>query len=340
MTLDTQPYSLARSTEPSRIGWRDQIRDSFRRPQDLLRFLDLAAEDSAIATAGTFPMLVPKAFARRMRQGDLNDPLLRQVLPAHGESRTEPGYSSDPVGDLNSRQAPGILHKYTGRVLLVTTGACAVHCRYCFRQQFPYPEERALGRGSEEALAYLAGRSDVEEIILSGGDPLMLSTRRLAALTDRLSGIPGLKRLRLHTRLPIVLPDRVTPALLGWMESLPWTVVIVVHANHAREFDGEVDAALARLGTSGALLLNQAVLLAGINDSTTALKALMERGLQARVLPYYLHLLDRVAGAHRFDVELARARALVEELRRQLPGYLVPRLVCEQAGMPYKTPLV
>ncbi len=338
MTLDIQLDSLARSTGPSPTGWRRQMRDAFRTPQDLLRFLDLAAMDPPAAPASAFPMLVPRAFARRMQSGNPHDPLLRQVLPDPDEGHSRPGYSSDPVGDLDSRRAPGILHKYAGRVLLVTTGACAVHCRYCFRQQFPYAGERALGHGWDKALEYLEERTDVEEIILSGGDPLMLPTRRLAALTERLSGLSSLKRLRLHTRLPIVLPDRVTKGLLEWIEKLPWTVVIVVHANHAREFDADVDAAVARLGAAGAHLLNQAVLLAGINDSTTALKSLMERGLEAGILPYYLHLLDRVAGAHRFDVDLARARVLVEALRRQLPGYLVPRLVCEQAGMPYKTP--
>ena len=286
-------------------------------------------------------MLVPRAFARRIQPRQPRDPLLLQVLPDAAEHQAVPGFVADPVGDGEARQARGLLHKYAGRVLLITTGACAVHCRYCFRQTFPYATDHAARDEWSAALTYIADHADVEEVILSGGDPLMLSTRALQSLTDRLRLIPHVRRLRLHTRLPIVLPARVTDRLCRWIESLPWPVVIViVHANHAQEFDGPVDQALGRLRSSGAHLLNQAVLLAGINDSEAALCDLMRRSLAAGVLPYYLHLLDRVQGAARFDGDRQHALRLHERLRVQLSGYLVPRLVREQAGAPYKLPVL
>lgn len=338
-----QTDSLARTTDSPvapRSDWRAQIRSALRSPAALLELLDLPVDHLNVLPDPKFPMLVPLAFARRMQQGDSADPLLRQVLPAVDENRRLDGFSADPVGDMASRQAPGVLHKYSGRVLLIVTGACAIHCRYCFRQQFPYAEERAPGRRWQQALDYLESAEDVEEIILSGGDPLMLSTRQLAGLTEQLTKLPRIKRLRLHTRMPVTLPARITPALLTWMKNLPWPLVVVLHANHAAEFDSSVDTALSRLRNQGAHLLNQAVLLAGINDQPDALANLMERSFFAGALPYYLHFLDRVHGAHRFEVDLGRARMLSESLRRRLPGYLVPRLVREEQGQPYKTPIL
>lgn len=341
--LISQPDSLPRTTELPRPGggdWRSQIRHAVRTPGDLLGRLDLPVDADTGATMPPFPMMVPMAFVQRMRPGDRADPLLRQVLPDADETRPADGFVADPVGDMGSRQAPGVLHKYAGRVLLITTGACAIHCRYCFRQDFPYSAERAAGRRWQQALDYLKTAEGVEEIILSGGDPLMLPTRQLENLTRALVGVSGLKRIRLHTRMPIVLPDRVTEGLTHWIRHLPWQVVVVVHANHAAEFDDTVDQALVRLRNSGAHVLNQAVLLAGINDRADWLADLMQRGFEAGALPYYLHQLDRVRGAQRFEVPVETARALVDELRRRLPGYLVPRLVREEAGMPYKTPLL
>jgi EF-P beta-lysylation protein EpmB len=233
-----------------------------------------------------------------------------------------------------------VLHKYRGRVLLVATGACAVHCRYCFRQAFPYASEHVGSRQWQAALDYIARDGSIEEVILSGGDPLMLPTRRLKSLTDALAQIGHLRRLRIHTRLPVILPDRVTDALVAWIESLPWPAIVVIHANHAGEFDPAVDHALARLRASGAHLLNQAVLLQGVNDSAQALAELMRRAFDAGALPYYLHLLDPVSGAQRFDTDDSRATAIVDDLRRELSGYLVPRLVREVAGEPYKLPVL
>ena len=345
MPID-QSHSLARSVKAGpedsaarfvSSSWREQMRQALRRPEDLLVFLGLPPEPIPKVN---FPMLVPLSYARRMRPGDRSDPLLRQVLPDADEAVHRSGFQADPVGDLSSRRAPGLLHKYEGRVLLICTGACAVHCRYCFRQEFPYAEERAPGRRWQEALDYLEHQTDVEEVILSGGDPLMLPTRQLASLTRSLADLPHIRRLRIHTRLPLILPDRITPGLLNWLQGLPWPTVMVIHANHAAEFDHQVDRALAALREHGSHLLNQAVLLAGVNDHEETLLELMTRSFSAGALPYYLHQLDRVRGAQRYEVDPARARALIEALRRRLPGYLVPKLVREEAGMPYKTPLL
>jgi len=284
--------------------------------------------------------MVPQAFVDRMRPQDRRDPLLLQVLPHRRETEATPGYSDDPVGDRASSAGRGVLHKYHGRVLLVTTGACAVHCRYCFRQAFPYASEHAGARQWQEALDYIAADESIEEIILSGGDPLMLSTRRLRALTDRLAGMAHLRRLRIHTRLPVILPDRITSDLLDWLGGLPWPAVVVIHANHAREFDKTVDSGIRAMRDRRIHVLNQAVLLAGINDSASALADLMRRSFEAGALPYYLHLLDPVSGAQRFEIDESSALEMMDTLRRELSGYLVPRLVRELAGEPYKLPVL
>ena len=318
-------------------GWREAVRD----PQELLSLLGLetlAAQVSVQANA-QFPLRVPRGFVARMRHGDAQDPLLRQVLPLDEEMRVVPGFSLDAVGDEAARAGTGLLHKYHGRALLVATGSCAVNCRYCFRRHFPYAEQTAAREGWREAVESIRADASIEEVILSGGDPLSLATSKLAELTDALAGIGHLKRLRIHSRLPVVLPERVDAALCQWLAALPWPVAFVIHANHANEFDACVDAALARLRQAGAQLLNQAVLLRGVNDSVEALAALSERSFAAGVLPYYLHQLDRVAGVAHFEVADEQALALHAELRARLSGYLVPRLVREVAGDPGKRPL-
>ncbi len=314
--------------------WQQAWRDAVREPAELLAMLGLAQSvpiAAAAASAG-FPLRVPRGFVARMRHGDRHDPLLRQVLPLDDELRPVPGFDLDAVGDGAARAAQGVLHKYEGRALLVATGSCAVHCRYCFRRHFPYAEETAAAAGWRAAVAAIAEDASITEVILSGGDPLSLATPKLGELTDALRRVRHVRRLRIHTRLPVVLPERVDPALLDWLRSLPWPVAVVVHANHGNEFDASVDAAMASLREAGATLLNQAVLLAGVNDSVEALAALSERGYAAGVLPYYLHQLDRVAGAAHFEVDDARARALHAGLVATLPGYLVPKLVREVAG--------
>src|SRR5690606_17800489 len=286
-----------------------------------------------------FPLRVPRGYVARMRHGDPADPLLRQVLPILDEERVVPGFALDAVGDAAARAAHGVLRKYRGRALLVATGSCAINCRYCFRRHCPYAQETAAANQWHDAIAAITGDPAIEEVILSGGDPLSLSTAKLGELTAALSGIGHLRRFRIHTRLPIVLPERVDEGLLAWVGALPWPVTVVVHANHANEFDPAVDAALAALRGAGATLLNQAVLLRGVNDSVEALAALCERGFAAGVLPYYLHQLDRVAGTAHFEVDDASARALHAALAARLSGYLVPRLVREVPGDPGKRPL-
>ncbi|HHA2677724.1 TPA: EF-P beta-lysylation protein EpmB, partial [Stenotrophomonas maltophilia] len=291
------------------------------------------------AAMAQFALRVPEGFVARMRPGDAGDPLLRQVLPIDEEMRPAPGFSFDAVGDGAARKATGVIQKYRGRALLVATGSCAINCRYCFRRHFDYGAENAAKGGWQEAVAAIAGDPDIDEVILSGGDPLSLATHKLVELTDALRAIPHIRRLRIHTRLPIVLPERVDDELVSWLDSLPWPLAIVVHANHANEFDASVDAAMARLRGIGAQLLNQAVLLRGVNDSVQALQDLSERSFAAGVLPYYLHQLDRVEGVAHFEVDDAQAKALIAGLTARLSGYLIPKLVRELPGDPSKRPV-
>ena len=325
--------------QPAR--WQDLWREAVTDPRELLRLVGLSHLAAGLlpATDTGFPMRVPRGFIARMRHGDAADPLLAQVLPRAQELEDVPGYGRDAVGDLEARAAGGVLQKYDGRALLVATGACAVHCRYCFRRHFPYAEETAAAAGWEQALAHLRGDPTLSEAILSGGDPLSLSTAKLATFGTALAGIGHVRRLRIHTRLPVVLPERIDAAFTAWLAALPLQRVIVLHANHANEIDAAVESACARLHDAGATLLNQSVLLRGVNDDADALADLSERLMAAGVLPYYLHQLDRVAGAAHFAVDDARALALVDALRRRLPGYLVPRLVREVAGAPSKVPV-
>lgn len=323
------------------VRWQQALREAVRDPRELLDLLGLdrlapRLSDEAMVQ---FPLRVPRGFVARMRRGDPRDPLLRQVLPLDDEMRPMPGFGLDAVGDGAAKTAPGVLQKYRGRALLVATGSCAIHCRYCFRRHFPYAEETAARDGWRDAVDLIRQDASIEEVLLSGGDPLSLSNGKLAELTGALADIPHLRRLRIHSRLPTVVPERVDDGLMGWLSTLPWPVTLVVHANHANEFDGTVDAALGRLRAAGVHLLNQAVLLRGVNDSVDALAALSERGFAAGVLPYYLHQLDRVAGVAHFEVDDAHARALHAGLAARLSGYLVPRLVREIPGDTGKRPL-
>lgn len=321
--------------------WQQLWREAITEPAELLRLLDLSAHASRLLpTADTgFALRVPRGFVARMRRGDPADPLLLQVLPQAAELGEVPGFTRDAVGDLGARAANGLLHKYDGRALLIATGSCAVHCRYCFRRHFPYAEETAAANRWQLALEHLRADASIGEVILSGGDPLSLSTPKLAELTQALGAIPHVRRLRIHTRLPVVLPERVDAELLDWLAAVPLQKVVVLHANHAQEIDGDVAAACAALRAAGATVLNQAVLLRRVNDDADALATLSERLFEAGVLPYYLHQLDRVAGAAHFEVTDAAALALLDALRTRLPGYLVPRLVREVAGAPSKLPL-
>jgi EF-P beta-lysylation protein EpmB len=321
--------------------WQRQWREAIVDPRELLEMLDLGHLAGTLLPARDtgFGMRVPRAFAARMRRGDPADPLLLQVLPRSAELHEIPGSGTDAVGDMTARVAGGVLHKYAGRALLIATGSCAVNCRYCFRRHFPYAQETAAANRWQDAIEHLRGDPSIEEVILSGGDPWSLTTPKLAELTAALADISHIRRLRIHTRLPVVLPERVDAELLAWLHALPWPVAVVLHANHANEIDAAVAAACRQLRGAGAILLNQSVLLRGVNDSVDALADLSARLFDCGVAPYYLHQLDRVAGAAHFAVDDARARELVAELRGRLSGYLVPRLVREIAGEPAKTPL-
>jgi EF-P beta-lysylation protein EpmB len=298
-----------------------------------------ACERAAVAAAREFPVFAPLEYLARMRPGDPHDPLLRQILPLADELDDVPGFGDDPVGDEMATFAAGMLSKYRSRVLLVTTGACAVHCRYCFRRHFAYEHAPKAPAAWEPGLARIAATAEVDEVILSGGDPLTLVDTRLAELVARIQQIEHVRRLRIHTRLPIMIPSRVDERLLAWLADTRLTTILVIHANHAAELDDAVAHGLAALSDVGVTLLNQSVLLDGVNDDVETLVELSRRLVDLGVLPYYLHQLDRVRGAAHFEVPVDRGRALVEAMRSCLPGYAVPRYVQEIPGAPSKTVL-
>jgi len=321
--------------------WQQALASAIRDPDELLRVLNLdpALLPTARAAAAQFPLRAPRGFVARMRSGDPDDALLRQVLPLAAELELAPGFVADPLGEQALQAAPGVLHKYPGRALLIVTGTCAVHCRYCFRREFPYAENHAGIDEWRPALAYLAGDPSLREVILSGGDPLALANQRLGELLAALDRLPHLERLRIHSRMPIVLPERIDDELLETLTRTRLRRVVVIHANHPHEIDKAVGAALERLASVGATLLNQTVLLRGVNDAPGILAELSETLFAARVLPYYLHLLDPVCGTAHFEVKENVALSIMKVLRQRLPGYLVPRLVREQPGQLAKTPV-
>lgn len=322
--------------------WKNQLAQAIRDPAELLAILELPDSylPGAYRANRLFPLRVPFSYLNRIKKTDPNDPLLRQILPLNVENDTSPGYCDDPVGDLASQQTPGLLHKYKGRALLIASAACAIHCRYCFRRNFPYNDSKSGKYQWQDALEYLASHSDINEIILSGGDPLSLSDERLAQLISRLEKIPHLRTLRIHTRLPVAIPQRITTSLVEKLSNTRLNPVMVLHVNHANEIDDAVKQAVNLLRNAGATLLNQSVLLRQVNDSSTTLETLSHSLFEIGILPYYLHQLDKVNGAAHFAVDKNRAVKIISDLRKRLPGYLVPRLVEEQAGEPSKLPLV
>lgn len=342
-TALARPESAERraSLSQSTAVWQQCLRDAITDADTLFDTLKLPKTrlPAARRAAALFRLRVPRGFVARMRVGDIHDPLLRQVLPLDAEHAQVPGFAMDAVGDGASAAGGGLLHKYHGRALVVTTGACAVHCRYCFRRHFDYAENNAGRNRWRTVLAQIAADDSIEEVILSGGDPLSLSDRRLAELTGGLAAIGHVRRLRFHTRQPVVLPERIDRSFLRFFGAIEHPCVVVIHANHANELDASVARALAQLRSAGAVLLNQSVLLAGVNDSVHALRQLSERLFKVGVLPYYLHLLDRVAGTAHFEVGAHRADALMQGLAGQLPGYMVPKLARETPGATAKSVL-
>ncbi|MBS0262600.1 MAG: EF-P beta-lysylation protein EpmB [Planctomycetes bacterium] len=334
----SEPDALKKPANYAENDWHSALAQAVRDPDELLDRLALpeSLREPARQAADRFPLLVPRSYLARMRPQDPADPLLAQVLPLGAETQHVDGYLADPVGDADARRAPGLLHKYAGRALLVTTGACAVHCRYCFRRHYPYGEEPRRLADWDPAFATLAADDSIHEVILSGGDPLMLTDSRLQEICRRIGDIPHVARLRLHTRLPIVLPERVTPELLQVIHGAGPTPIVVVHANHPRELVDDCAEALRRLVRSGMTVLNQAVLLRGINDQVETQIELCEALVDLGVMPYYLHQLDRVSGAAHFEVPVETGLTIIENLRRHLPGYAVPRYVRETAGGEHK----
>jgi L-lysine 2,3-aminomutase len=322
----------AEAAESHDAGWEAVLADAIRDPAELCHLLDLPPGLGAevAQAAGDFPLLVPRPYLARIRPGDPDDPLLRQVLPRAVETAPAPGFGPDPLGETAASCTSGVLRKYQGRLLILASRACGVHCRFCFRRHWRHGTD---GGGLVEA------DSSIHEVILSGGDPLVLPDSVLAEWVERLAGISHLRRLRIHTRLPVVIPQRVTASLLDCLRRTRLATVVVVHVNHPREIDAAVAMALGRLVDAGVPVLSQSVLLRGVNDDPDVLVKLYERLIDLRVLPYYLHQLDRVAGSAHFEVHEQRGIELIRAIRDRLPGYAVPRYVRDLPGLGSKQPL-
>lgn len=329
--------------QPAEItpSWQKQLAQAIRDPQQLIERLRLPADFLAGAQVGhqLFPVRVPEAYLSRIQPQNPQDPLLLQVLPLAAEAQRQAGYLADPLNEKAFSHTPGLVQKYQTRALIITTGACAINCRYCFRRHFPYAAHRLSEQDRRAIIAELLAATQVNEVILSGGDPLMLTDSSLRHLVEAIAGVPHIQRLRIHTRLPVVIPDRISQSFTDWFAPLALQKVVVLHINHPQEIDAAVCAAIARLATTDATLLNQSVILKGINDDASILASLSERLFANRVLPYYLHAFDPVEGAAHFSVSDDELRRLSRELLTRLPGFLVPRAVREVAGQTSKWPL-
>ncbi|MBR9910749.1 MAG: EF-P beta-lysylation protein EpmB [Gammaproteobacteria bacterium] len=325
-------------THPEKT-WQEELIDAVRDPALLLQQLDLPVTllEHARLASRDFSLKVPHPFLQRMRKGDINDPLLRQVLPLAAELEDVEGYSTDPLQEQAYNAHSGMVHKYRGRVLLIVAPNCAVNCRYCFRRHFPYQDNNPGRQQWQQVFAQLRADQSISEVIFSGGDPLASPDRHLQWLVDSIAAIPHIRRLRVHTRLPVVIPQRITTDTLGWLAGSRLHCSVVLHINHRQELDAAVGGAIAQLRDAGITVLNQSVLLKGVNDCAQTLAELSEALFEQGVLPYYLHLLDRVQGAAHFGVDEPRAIALHRQLQARLPGYLVPRLARDDAGASGKT---
>ena len=321
------------------LSWQEQLANAIRHPNELLEYVGLIANSIGYSQQAIeqFPVRVPHVFADRIRQNDPDDPILRQVFPYLDEEQDCEGFVSDPLAESNVQPVQGLLQKYNSRILSITTGACAIHCRYCFRRHFPYQDSSATGEHWRKSLAYIQADTSIKEVILSGGDPLTLSDRRLFEMCQSLSQIEHIKRIRFHTRIPIVLPARLSEEIIKKLSLMGKTIIFVLHINHANEIDASVINNIKLLKQFNILVLNQSVLLKGINDTTEKLIALSERLVENHVVPYYLHLLDPVAGAAHFNVKEKQAKKLIREMQNRVSGYLVPKLVREEIGGKNKT---
>jgi EF-P beta-lysylation protein EpmB len=329
--------------ESNNREWQKDMQKAFRRLDALLDYVHLDANNAPfpLALDPTFPILVTTSFADSMKKGDWLDPLLLQILPLGSEENPSLGFQNDAVGDLPAQIIPGLLHKYASRALLMVSPNCAIHCRYCFRREFPYADLPHGQQAWEPAWEYLKTAQGIDEIVFSGGDPLFLDNRRLQSLLQAATALPNIHTIRFHTRLPIVLPSRMDARLLELFKitAAKKTLVIVIHANHSHELGELAAGALSLLRASGAMLLNQTVLLKDVNDNADTLVKLSQRLIHLGVLPYYLHQLDRVTGTAHFEVAESLGLELMEEMRRRLPGYAIPKYVREVAGQKYKSAL-
>ena len=328
--------SPSNSVVDLRLPWQAILRKNFTRVESLAEFLELNAEQRGqLLFHPRFAVQVPLRLAQKMAKRTLDDPLTRQFLPLKQENNHFLDFVRDPVCDASFQQAGKLLHKYEGRVLLICSKGCAMHCRYCFRQQFDYDTSKSF----EKELAWIKREESIHEVILSGGDPLSLSNDTLGHLLENLSAMPHIKRIRFHSRFPIGIPERIDESFVNLLASLPQQVYIVLHCNHPKELDEDIFRHLRTLQRVGCILLNQAVLLKGVNDDVSILQQLCEQLVDHGILPYYLHQLDRVTGAAHFEVEEAKGRWLIDEIAKLLPGYAVPKYTREIAGEPYKTHL-
>lgn len=323
-------------------AWKQSLANLLRDPDELcdLLALDDSQRAQVKAACGTFPLRIPRPYLSRVKVSDLQDPLLLQALPQAAELTETVGYVTDPLEEADFTPVQGLLHKYHGRVLVVLNGSCAIHCRYCFRRHFPYQEHQISPQHWQLILDYIAADESISEVIFSGGDPLTVNDKILAKRCEDLAEIPHVQTLRLHSRLPIMIPQRIDSTCLQWMQETRLQIVMVIHCNHAQEIDAEVAGVLSDMASIGVVLLNQSVLLRGVNDTVEALEALSRRLFECRTLPYYLHLLDKVQGAAHFDVPEEEAHRLRDELSATVAGYLVPKFVREQANEHSKTRMV
>ena len=323
-------------------NWQSQLSDLITDPLELLNVLQLSSEQllsGAINASEQFKLRVPRAFVAKMQLGNPLDPLLLQVLPHHLELEEHPEFVTDPLGEEAANQMPGVLHKYQSRFLLTLTGACAIHCRYCFRRHFPYQENLPKNEDWLKIKHYIEQNPSINEVILSGGDPLTLSNRKLALWIERLSSLDQIKIVRIHSRVPIVIPNRLDEEFISILKNSRLRIIVVIHSNHASELDDYTCSKLLQLSLHHITVLNQVVLLKGVNDSAQSLTELSYRLFEARVMPYYLHVLDKVKGAQHFDLRSSQIDQIYNDVLASLPGYLVPKLVREIAGEKNKTPL-
>jgi EF-P beta-lysylation protein EpmB len=322
-------------------SWQHELNHLVTDPRELIESLQLGEQwlAPAIAAAKAFPLRATQSYVDRIEPGQPDDPLLRQILPLHAELQENENYSVDPLGEQQANKAPGLIHKYHGRVLLVFAPQCAINCRYCFRRHFDYKGNTPSRQQWQQAIEYIRQNQSIDEVILSGGDPLVVADKHLSWLIDELNGILHVQRLRIHSRLPVVLPQRITPELLALLKNSRLDCVMVIHCNHPQELSGEVVDTLQTMRDQGLALLNQSVLLRGVNNDSRTLIKLSKQLFTVGVLPYYLHTLDKIAGAAHFDLSDQEIKNLYRSLLKKLPGYLVPKLVKEVQGKLYKLPV-